>query len=170
MEVTLMPMQPDRIGFYPVCARDYLEPLRLLKGWVEHLVFCDIKCVPKSSYELLDLRETVEIEGLPQPSFILGDALLAISSLRPVDVFFLRRDSDGEGGSELHLLGPARLPMVLDLIKPGGLLVTDRSNGRDWFDEFRLERRCAYRLHGRAINLAESQPWAEHKLLSFTVQ
>lgn len=163
-------MQPNRMGFYPVCARDYLEPLQMLKGWVDHLIFCDIKYVPRSNSELVELRKTVNKEALPQASFFLGDALTAMACLRPVDLFFLRQDSDGEGGSALHLLGPDRLPSVVEMIEPGGLLVTDRMNGRGWFDDFHSGRRSPYRVRGREIHLSEEQPWTEHELLSFTVR
>ena len=162
-------MQPKRIGFYPVCARDYLEPLRLLKGWVDELVFCDIKCMPRSSKDLECLRKASEFEGLPSATILVGDALTALQIFKPVHVFFLRRDSDGEGGSELHLLGPDRLPSVVEMILPGGLVVTDRANGRGWFDDFRGGRRNPYRVAKREISLSDQQPWTEHDLLSFTV-
>ena len=65
---------------------------------------------------------------MPEPHFLLGDALAALGYLQPVDVFFLRRDSGGEGGSELFLLCREHLPISLKVLKPGGLLVTDRIN------------------------------------------
>lgn len=159
-----------RTGFYPVSARDYLEPLRLLKGWVDDLVFCDINCMPRNTKELSCLRRIADQEALPNACFFLGDALAAMTILKPVDLFFLRRDSDGEGGSGLNLLGAERLPMALDMIKPNGLLVTDRSNGRDWFYEFQVGNRSRICIGDRELQLAEQQPWIDKKLLSFSVR
>jgi len=159
-----------RFGFYPVCARDYIEPLRMFKGWVEHLLFCDIRCVPRSPRDLVELRKAVANDGLPEPSFFLGDALSAMEILHPVDLFFLRKDSDGEGGSELNLLGPDTLPLVLSLIHPGGLLVTDIKNGRLWFSDFMAGRIRQHRAGNRVIRLAAVQPWTAHALHAFTVE
>ncbi|MGJ8643332.1 MAG: hypothetical protein ACSHX9_08000 [Luteolibacter sp.] len=161
--------QHRRIGFYPVSARDYLEPLQMLKGWVDHLIFCDIRWTPRNNRELSELRKAVKNNGLPEPSFFLGDALNAMDSLRPVDLFFLRRDSDGEGGSELNLLGPDKLSIALNLIKPSGLLVTDVKNGRDWFSDFMDGKIEILRAGNREIRLAEIQPWKEHELQAFRV-
>ena len=162
--------RPKRTGFYPVSARDYLEPLQMLKGRIDHLLFCDIRCVPQGQRELRALREAAAKQGLPEPSFFLGDALIAMECLRPVDLFFLRRDSGGEGGSALYLLGPERLPLVLNFVKPSGLLVTDERNGFDWFPDLVAGQLDEYRVNDRAIRLAASQPWLEHDLRAFTVE
>ncbi len=161
--------QHRRVGFYPVSARDYLEPLQILKGWVDKMVFCDIKCSPRNSRELAELRKIAMDNGLPDPSFFLGDALFAMESLRPVDLFFLRRDSDGEGGSELYLLGPDKLPMVLNMINSGGFLITDVNNGRDWFADFMDGKISFLQAGSKEIRLAEVQPWREQGLLVFNV-
>jgi len=65
--------QHRRVGFYPASARDYLEPLQMLKGWVDKMVFCDIKCSPRNSRELAELRKTAMDNDLPEPSFFLGE-------------------------------------------------------------------------------------------------
>ena len=154
----MIDLPPRRTGFYPVSARDYLEPLQMLKGRIDHLLFCDIRCVPQGRRELLALREAVARQGLPEPSFFLGDALAALECQRPVDLFFLRRDSGGEGGSALYLLGPEKLPLVLNSVKPSGLLVTDERNGFGWFRELVSGQLGEYRVNDRAIRLAASQP------------
>ena len=163
-------LQHKRVGFYPVSARDYLEPLQMLKGYVDRLIFCDISCTPRGLRELRELRQTASDEGLPEPLFFLGDALAAMECLKPIDIFFLRKDSgDGEGGSGLYLLGRERLPKTLSLIKPGGLLITDDRNGGDWFKQM-VSRRCeALETDERTLRLAETQPWAGHKLFVFNV-
>jgi hypothetical protein len=163
-------MDSRRIGFYPVCARDYLGPLQLLKGWVDELVFCHIKCMPVSTRALTDLREVAELEDLPAPTILVGDALLAIQMIKPVDLFFLRRDSGGEGGSALNLLGAERLPDVVAMIRPGGLLVTDRGADKRWVDDFCEGRRSNYQVRHREICFSYEQPWAEQGLFSFVVR
>lgn len=162
-------MNSRRIGFYPICARDYLEPLVLLKEWVDELIFCDIKCMPQSGDVLKSLRKTVADQDLPNPSFFIGDALIALHVIKPVDVFIIRRDNDGEGGSELNLLGPKHITDVVGVIQPGGLLITDRSCGRLWFQDFEQGRRNPYRIGNRAIQLSPEQQWKDHGLLSFIV-
>ena len=163
-------MDTKRIGFYPVCARDYLEPLQLLKGWVDEVVFCDIKCMPQSANALKDLREAAIDEELPNPSILVGDALVAMSILKPVDLFFLRRDSTGEGGSELDLLGPKRIREVVRVIKSNGMLVTDGTNDRPWFKDFRKGRRNPYQVGDRTIHISDQQPWKDQNLITFIVK
>jgi len=158
-----------RTGFYPAAARDYLEPLHLLKGWVDHLIFCDIRDVPQGRSALRELAATIEDQGLPEASFFLGDALSAISCLKPVDVFFLRRDSGGEGGSGLFLLGSGRLPLALSLIKPNGVLITDKPNGFDWLPGLASGDHVDHRVGDRVITFNESQPWTERGLFAMTV-
>lgn len=158
-----------RTGFYPASARDYLEPLQLLKGWVDHMVFCDIWLVPQGRQPLRQLRETALEDGLPEPSFLLGDALSAMSYLKPVDVFFLRGDSGGEGGSGLFLLGPERLPLTLSLIKPNGILVADRATGLDWLPGLISGDHAQHRVGDRAITFNEAQPWTAQRLFAMTV-
>jgi hypothetical protein len=162
-------MQTNRIGFYPASGRDYLEPMRMLNGWVDQMVFCDIRTAPHGS-ALTELRKTVIQDGLPEPSFFLGDARFAIECMQPVDLLLVWRDGDGEGGSALCLLRSENIVKTLSMIKPGGLLVADRRCGGGWFDDFRDGRRSPYRVGGREIFLSDQQPWTEHQLLSFTVK
>ena len=162
-------MQHDRTGFYPVCAGDHLEPLRMLKGHVDRLVFCDKKRLPMGRINHRDIIQIAKEEGLPQPVFISGDALSMIAMLKPVDLFFIRRDTGGEGGSGLDLLGTERLPIVLDMIKPGGTLVTDRICGGEWFKEFQSGRTSQTEISGRLITAWDNQPWTEAGMMAFEV-
>lgn len=60
------------------------------------------------------------------PGFIVGDAFAALSQLDVIDVLFYRRDSSGEGGSGIFVLGDSFLRPVLKQSAPkGGLIVTD---------------------------------------------
>lgn len=156
-------------GFYPACARDYLEPLQLLNGFVDRLIFCDIQKAPQGPRELQELRANVAAQCLPEPNFFLGDALTALDCLRPVDIFFVRRDSSGEGGSGLALLHADRIRRVLAVIKPGGLLITDKPNGFLWLTRMLSGNSPNYPVDERNLFLSPTQPWMGHGLYAVTV-
>ena len=161
--------QHRRTGFYPVCERDHIEPLQMLRGCIELLYFCDIRFGPRGADGLREIRAQVAEQGLPEPSFILGDALSALECLRPVDVFFQRRDSLGEGGSGLFLLGAERLPLVLHAIKPGGLIVTDGCYVGGWHGALVEQNRPMHQVGDRTIRLSGEQPWLDAGLRAFRV-
>ena len=164
-------LQPTgkRTGFYPASARDYLEPLQLLKGWVDHLVFCDLNKMPQNSMRVNELRKMIVEQSLPEASFLFGDALSALELLKPVDVFFVRHDSCGEGGSALALLHAERIRLVLNVIKPGGLLVTDKPNGYLWLIRMLSGKSPKYPVGERILSLADTQPWSEQGLYAVNV-
>ncbi len=159
----------NRTGFYPASARDYLEPLQLLKGWVDQLVFCDLHKFPQDPKELRALRKEIAEQCLPEASFFLGDAISALAFIKPVDVFFVRRDSCGEGGSALALLHAERIRLVLKVIKPDGLLVTDKPNGYLWLTRMLSGKSPTYPVDERVLSLSGVQPWSEQGLYAVTV-
>ena len=111
-----------RRAFYPCCADDIEEPRRLLAGLVDEILYCDI-------HRPRGFRFTKPTDGLPSVIFVQRSLSDYIDSLPLIHVFFYRRDSIGEGGSGLHLLGKAWLPRLLKhLPDEGGLIVTDGSN------------------------------------------
>lgn len=160
-----------RTGFYPASACDYIEPLQLLKGYVDHLIFCDLNVAPRSRREIGEIREKIVTKGLPEASFFLGDALSALTCIQPVDVFFVRRDtaSTGEGGSNLALLRAERIASVLNVIKTGGLLVVDRPNGFLWLTRMLSGNSPNYPVGNRNLCLSPAQPWRSNDLYSITV-
>ena len=160
---------PNRIGFYPVCAVDYLDPLRILKDHIDQLYFCDIRHVPRSTSRLSEIRNIVREENLPTPSFILGDALSAIKVLRPVDVFFHRRDSTGEGGSNLFLLGPDLIHSVVESIKPNGIIITDLSFVGRWCFDLARGTIPRHEVGGRLVRRSIDQPFEQHGLTVLNV-
>ena len=163
-------LQPERLAFYPMSAKDYLDPLRMLKGKVDQMYFCDVRFVPRSTSDQRAIAEVVSQEKLPTPSYILGDALSALKVLRPVDIFFHRRDSSGEGGSGLFLLGPALLDIVVQSIKPNGIIVTDLSFVGPWCGQLLRGEKTSQKIGDRAIVFSADQPWLCAGLRSFTVQ
>lgn len=56
------------------------------------------------------------------------DAVLMLMGLENISIFFYRRDSDGDGGSEQYWFSPALFNLVLYKMVDGGLIVTDGSN------------------------------------------
>lgn len=164
-----LPPTAKRTGFYPASANDYLAPLQLLKGCVDHMIFCDLHKAPRNRVDIQELREKIELQGLPEASFLLGDALSAFECIKPVDVFFLRRDSSGEGGSGLNLLHADRIRLVLNVIKPNGLLIIDKANGYLWLTRMLSGKSPQYPVDDRTLFLSPTQPWSDNRLYSVTV-
>ncbi len=116
--------QQHKIAFYPCCARDVEEPRRLLAPFVDEIIFCDIQSFQKWG----GCRESAD---LPTARFIQGDVREVIPTLPEITVLFYRRDSDGEGGSSIYILGRRILPQILARFPDaGGLIITDGSNSR----------------------------------------
>jgi hypothetical protein len=164
-------LQPKlkRTGFYPASAKDYREPLALLKGWIDHLIFCDLNVAPNSRSIVTELRKEIVSNDLPEASFILGDALSILQWMKPVDIFFVRHDSTCEGGSHLALLQAARIRLVLNVIKLGGLLVVDKQNGFLWLTRMLSGKSPTYPVDNRVLYLRVEQPWIEHGLYAVIV-
>lgn len=114
--------------------------------------------------------------GLPQARTIgvvadqaqLHARCFHLSCIKPVDVFFVRRDTGGEGGSGLALLRAERIRLVLNVIKPGGLLVTDKFNGFLWLTRMLSGKSPRYPVDDRTLYLSSEQPWADRGLYSVT--
>ncbi len=117
---------PPKIAFYPCCSSDIEEPLQILSGLADEVYFCDIN---------LDVDKEVQKYDTINPKiknvFLHGDARNKIDELGNIDVLFYRRDSEGDGGSGLFVLGDSFLPTLLNKFTPnGGLIITDGSNSR----------------------------------------
>ena len=120
-------LEKNRVGFYPCCGKDILAPLRIMKGLVDKVIFCDRarSCLPKNRREILN---QVELNDLPRPEFIVDDLRNAIPSLPEIHVFFYRGDSR-EGGSGLYIMGKKWLPKIIERFPvKNGLIITDGSN------------------------------------------
>src|ERR1700684_1662993 len=90
-----------KTAFYPCCADDIEEPRTLLTAYADEIIFCDLN--PKL------LRCHKSVEGgpidLPIATFFVGDVRQVAPKLPPISVLFYRRDSEGEGGSGVFILG-----------------------------------------------------------------
>ena len=93
---------------------------------------------------------------MPAASFIVGDVREVLPSLPTIDVLFYRRDSNGEGGSGVYILGDSILPVILGRFSvDGGLIITDGSNSRGG-NFTKMTRQSGLRKHGwNFIRLAE---------------
>ena len=119
----------NKIGFYPCCGNDILNPLKIMKGMVDEVIFCEkyaSHTLRKLGRERI-LKKAIE-GGLPIPTFRIEDVRSAIPNLPKIHIYFYRGDSF-EGGSNLYLLNQKWLAKVLEHFpKKGGLIITDGSN------------------------------------------
>ena len=119
---TQSPNLSHRLAFYPCCAADIEVPRRLLSDFADEIVFCDIR------------RPSGMIRAsfpgvLPDVRYVRGDARECVKRMQRIDVLFYRRDSNGEGGSAVYVLGKPFLGEVLQRMPDtGGLIITDGSN------------------------------------------
>jgi hypothetical protein len=147
-------------AFYPCCANDIDEPRHLLAGLVEEIIYCDRHfprgwTQPKSS------------SGLPDVRFIKRDISDYIDRLPLIHVFFYRRDSTGEGGSGLYILGKQWLGRILQHFPDeGGLIITDGSNrGSSIFKKMIRPSGYTRESWGCQFWPSPDQPWLEtHRL------
>ena len=111
-----------RIAFYPCCAGDVTEPRQLLTNLVDEIIYCD----QRKSKSWSQVDRTIDH---PIASFVQEDARTLIEKLPTIQVMFYRRDSAGEGGSNLFILGKSMLSKIITHFpESGGLIVTDGSN------------------------------------------
>ena len=152
-----------RLAFYPCCARDFLEPLALLNGYADEVVFCDPD--PNMKNAFLTLADSLPNMS-PKARLISDGARRGIQTLARIDVLFYRRDSTGEGGSNVLVLAKPFLPTVLEKMpSKGGLIITDGSNrGNHYYRKtFRPQGVEKFGYHLQALPEAE-QPFKEEGL------
>ena len=98
----------------------------MLSSYVDEVIFCD-PC-PHLKTEFVSLMAQ-RSEHLPSARLISDGARRGIETLERIDVLFYRRDSRGEGGSNVLVLAKPFLLTVLERMPPeGGLIITDGSN------------------------------------------
>ena len=145
-----------RRAFYPCCASDIEEPRQLLRGLVDEIIFCDRR-VPR------DIKNVEQLSGLPAVRFVKGNVREQIGQLPSINVLFYRRDSDGEGGSGVPILGKEWLSKIISHFPPeGGLIITDGS--KSWNHMFRrMTQINGYNWKSEACHLrpAAEQPWVQ---------
>jgi hypothetical protein len=145
------------LAFYPCCSKDIEEPLELLRDFAEEVVFCDMNASLRRRWKEIATRVTGR--ELPKASFLLQDARTAVDKIERIDVLFYRRDSGGEGGSGIFVLGDSFLPRLLRRFPgQGGYLISDGSNSRGSNFE-RMTRPLGLTKHGWHFQKAAEQPF-----------
>lgn len=115
-----------RTAFYPCCGTDIIVPLRILRDFVDRVIFCDSTVSVAEQYEKTAAKANPK---WPATRLITGPAQEAVKRLQRIDVLFYRCDGVGEGGSGVKVLGNNFLPLVLEHMPiSGGLIITDGSN------------------------------------------
>jgi hypothetical protein len=147
-----------RVAFYPCCGLDIQRPLELLRPYADEVIFCDIK---KSLRPRWQKCVNAMAPSGPRPTFLIRDAREVISRITRIDVLFYRKDSDGEGGSGVFVLGDSFLPDILRCFPlEGGVIITDGSNSRGSNFE-RMKRPNGMRKHGWLFRRLPKQPYLE---------
>jgi len=157
-----------RTAFYPCCNSDIEEPLRLLSGYVDKVIFCDLN--PRLSSRWERALYSIADNKFPTAEFIVGDAKEVCLRLPVIDVLFYRRDSTGEGGSALFVLGDMFLrPLLQHFPSNGGLIFTDGSNSRGGNFK-KMVRRNGLIKHGWKFSTTPEQPYLDpHDLWRISV-
>jgi len=150
---------PDimKTAFYPCCALDIGEPIRLLTGYVDKIIFCDLN--PRLRSRWSRILKNMTDSKLPEIEFIVGDAKNVCEQLTKIDVLFYRRDSTGEGGSALFVLRDMVLrPLLKNFSSDGGLIFTDGANSRGGNFK-KMVRRNGLIKHGWKFSTTTDQPY-----------
>ena len=155
-----------RVAFYPCCGLEIERPLELLRPYADEVIFCDINKSLQPRWQRY--VNTIALAG-PRPVFLIGDAREIISQTTQMSVLFYRKDSDGEGGSGVLVLGNSFLPQVLRRLPvEGGLIITDGSNSRGGNFK-RMIGPNGMHKHGWFLRRSSEQPYLESDgLMSFT--
>ena len=143
-----------KIAFYPCCADDFNESYAILNELVDKVIFCDLNISAQQKFN-------EHCASFPKAQFILKDSIEAIKEMDCIDVFFYRKDSNGEGGSSIYFFGDKIFPLIVEkLNKNGALIISDGSNARgsNWR---KMKRKNGVKLYGRSFKPANEQKYLE---------
>lgn len=118
----------NKIAFYPCCNTDFLEPYTALENYFDTFIFCD----PNKS---LIKRFNEVSDRLPKACLWSMALDKAIPRLHHIDILFYRRDSVGQGGSCVFVLGDQYFRHIAPKFSSeGGIIISDGSNarGKNW--------------------------------------
>ena len=91
---------------------------------LDEIIFCDNSITAQTEFN-------IQQHLYPKASFLLRDAILAIKEIEQIDIFFYRKDSNGEGGSSIYFYGDNIFPLIVEKLNPkGALIISDGSNAR----------------------------------------
>jgi hypothetical protein len=147
-----------KTAFYPCCETDIVTPVTLMQSYVDRIVFCDIR---ELLHEWKRRQPKDIVESAPISEFVVGDAQKVMLKIPVIDVLYYRRDSSGEGGSGLYVLGDMFLrPLMARFSFSGGYIFTDGSNSRGGNFK-RMVRRSGMEKFGRHFSATTEQPYLE---------
>jgi hypothetical protein len=149
-------MKPEhkKVAFYPCSADDFDESYAILDELVDEIIYCDLNISAQRKFN-------EQRRSFPKAQFILRDAVDEIKEIECIDVFFYRKDSNGEGGSALYFFGDKIFPFIVEkLNKNGALIISDGSNARgsNWR---KMNRKNGVELYGRFFKPADEQRYLE---------
>lgn len=115
------------------------------------IVFAGYNRTPGKIYEqiwnLQNIGKSITIKRHIQ------DGLAAFISLGEISIFFLRRDSSGEGGSGQFWFQEKIFNLILDKLLDGGLIVTDGSGYRfDFYETVKWRNLWCNRVRQKQLN------------------
>jgi hypothetical protein len=150
------------VAFYPCCGDDVREPLILLRDYVDEVIFCDVD--ERLSSKWHRIASATEFNS-PAATFRVRDVNQIVHTLSVINLLFYRRDSAGEGGSGVFVLGDSVLPLILRCFPAeGGLIITDGSNSRGGNFK-KMMRPSGLTKHGWKFSRASEQPYEDkHQL------
>jgi hypothetical protein len=145
-----MQLSDRKIAVHPCCGSDFRRPLIILRKYVDHVIFCDIDQKRLDAFDLF--RTKINYPRKPTSEFYLGDAREFLKSIETLDVLYYTRDSEGEGGSGVFILGDRVLEWLVPKMTATGLIITDGSNSCGSNFE-RMIRPSGLNKHGRHFSL-----------------
>jgi hypothetical protein len=155
-----------RTAFY-CCASDIGSARHLLKGHVDMIIFCDTRA--DLSRLVAQVASEASEPDLPEIRAVIGDAKQVLEQLGTIDVLFYRRDSDGEGGSGLYVLGDDYMRRLLPHFpSDGGFIITDGSNQRGGCFR-KMKRKNGFIKYGWQFTPADDQLLESEALTIITV-
>lgn len=182
MENNFFNIQP-RIAVYPCCANDISNSSLIISktNLADQVIFCDKRRYYRSHSAVRAERHTSSPHNNKQLfhnavtqdfalpcSFMQGDFRATLDELPIFDVLFYRKDSQGEGGSGLRVLGDF-LPRILSrMLVKRAYIITDGSNSFD--NNFKnMQQPEGLRKYGRHFQLHSTQLSEHPELKIFTV-
>lgn len=112
-----------RVGFYPCCASDVREPLEILAGQVDHVIFCDR--FNQSNWKRSRFQTNLSVSKYPSYEFRVGPWRDVVLELEPIHLLFYRRDSNGEGGSHDSAIALSALELLFSRMSDPCWIITD---------------------------------------------
>ena len=139
-----------RVGFYPCCANDVREPVEILAGQVDHIIFCDRSA--QDGWNGFRHSENFVHSKFPSFEFRVGPWRKVVSKIDPFDLLFYRRDSEGEGGSGDSAISTDALQLLFGHMSDPCWIITDGKYDPDCLVESVVQRSRAVSA-GRMLKL-----------------